>query len=182
MRSRHCAQDSAEIFGRSCMMLWTDIRMITLDLEYEYSSWWKCRRWLVWEGLWMGWRLGKGRAIFLKGSPGQEELLVGEDGQLCRRGSSSCGKSSGSTTLLWLSSPSSIQKCFMVNASFSPRFSTCPGNVCSLNSQIHFAGNFTHRRWVLSAFSYHVCNGPARYWKQGQLSLPEQTTFLGLWN
>lgn len=155
MRSRHRAQDWAEIFGRSCMILWTGIRMITLDPEYEYPSRWKCERWLVWEGLWTGWRLGKGRAIFLKGSRGQEELLVGEDRVDCAAweaedmetalaapSSSGCALPAAFWNALW-------QRLHLLSG-----FSTCSGNVCSLNSQIHFIRNLAHRRkWVLSVFS-----------------------------
>lgn len=91
----------------------------------HYTSWiWESlmvalKRWLFWEGLWAGWRIGKGRALFLVGSLHRCSCWWRGQSQECRWGFRSYGKSSGSTKLLWLCSPSSIQKCFIAKASFS---------------------------------------------------------------
>lgn len=147
--------------GRTGMILWTDIRMVMLDLEYEYPSWWWCRRWLVWKGLWRGWKLGKDRTIFLKASLEQEELSVGEDSLSCTLAGAEAIK-----TALAAPSPcgcalaAAFRNALQQGLCFLSCFSTCPGNVFSLESQIHF---ITHRsKRVLSAFCGHVCNGLAR--------------------
>lgn len=168
MRSRHRAQDWAEIFGRSCVILWKGIRMIT-DLEYESPSWWKCGRWLVWEGLWTGRRLEKAGPFFWRDPLGRrshwwERTVLA----LPREEQKEPWKQ------LWLHqalvvvlSPAAFRNALCQRLCFLSGFSTCPGNVCSLNSQIHFIRNLMRRRkWVLSAFSYHVSNGVARCWSK----------------
>lgn len=143
VRSGHDAQNSDEIFGRSCMILRPSIVMTMLHLEYERPSRWQ---WLFWEGLWGGSTPGKGRVIFWRDPLGRCSC-VGED-----RARSAAG-SVGAVETVWAppgfcgcAVPAAFKNVLLQRLHFLSWFATCSGNVHSLNSQIHIIRNFRQKK------------------------------------
>lgn len=142
MRSGRCAQNSDEIFGRSCMIPWPSITMTTLHLEYENPSWWQCRGRSVsrvknWKrqgpffgeiscsGVAVG---GEDRARSAAGGSGAVETALAAP--------SSCG----------CALPAAFKNVLLQRLHFLSWFATCSGNVHSLNSQIHIIRNFRQKK------------------------------------
>jgi len=108
--------------------------------------------------------LAKGRAVFLKGSPGLEEPAVGEDRAGWAAGEGAGGGAASATP----SSCGSALPAAFRNALWQRLpFLSCAGNACSSNSQTHSIRSPRRRgKGVLSAPSYRVGGGLGRCWRR----------------
>lgn len=153
--------------------------MTTLHLEYESPSWWQCRGGCSGKICEEGQELEKAGPFFWRDPLGRCSCWWRGQSQESHWGAgavetapSSCG----------CALPAAFKNVLLQRLHFLSWFVTCSGSVHSLNSQIHIIRNFRQEEMSPFCIQLPFLWRTGKVLEQGQLSLPEQTTFLGLWS